>query len=302
MDDVNKSVALATTEVQVPSSINQVNLLDPKQEVIVKSFIERLMKSDKSGVKSVADGIAILARAQDLQLPFSSCIEHIHVISGKTGLDIHIIKALLSKAGTIVWNKTKDYVPLYQYTDGSSIYNDGQLPEWVVRCRNAKEAEEKSKDGLIGVYPLEWYADLKGNKYNQFQINDKCVKCINLIQAQAIAKEGKFPIIRVPAVPIDFISEYEFTRYKKINGEKVVQKAIGRYSVSDAANAGLLDKDNYNKYRRIMIDTRAFTLGAREIADDIIMGCLELNELEIINGKEPTIYEATEVETISLDD
>jgi hypothetical protein len=31
-----------------------------------------------------------------------------------------------------------------------------------------------------------------------------------------------------------------------------------------------------------MVNIRAFTLGAREIADDIIMGCMETTELKII--------------------
>lgn len=111
------------------------------------------MASEKGGIKSVADGLAILTRAQDLRLPFSTCVEHIHVINGKTGVDIHIIKALLLRAG-VVWECTKDYTPQYQYTDGNNIYNETQLPLYCVKCRTAKEAEEKTNDETIGVYPV----------------------------------------------------------------------------------------------------------------------------------------------------
>ena len=68
------------------------------------------MVSEKSGIKSVADGLAVLMRTQDLNLPFSTCLEHIHVINGKTGIDIHIAKSLLLRAG-VVWECTKDYTP-----------------------------------------------------------------------------------------------------------------------------------------------------------------------------------------------
>lgn len=76
-------------------------------------------------------------RAQDMQLPFSTCIEHIHVVNGKTGVDVHIIKALLSRAG-VVWECTKDYTPQYQYTDGNTVYLETQLPQYCVKCATPK--------------------------------------------------------------------------------------------------------------------------------------------------------------------
>ena len=96
-------------------SLSAINLFDDKQLVAAENFITKIMRSEKGGIKSVNDGLAILMRAQDLGLPFSSCIEHIHVINGKTGLDIHIIKALLSKAG-VTWECIDDYTPLYELT------------------------------------------------------------------------------------------------------------------------------------------------------------------------------------------
>ena len=62
-------------------------------------------------------------RAQDLNLPFSTGIEHIHVINGKTGIDIHIVKALLSKAGC-TWRCLKDCL---LYTSTSNIIKKTKL-------------------------------------------------------------------------------------------------------------------------------------------------------------------------------
>lgn len=277
------SRTLTTVPTEHSTALNVLNLLDEKQLVAAEAYLKRLIGSDKGGIKTVADGIAILTRAQDLKLPFSSCIEHIHVINGKTGVDVHIIKSLLLRAG-VVWECTKDYTPQYQYTDGNTIYLETQLPDYCVKCRTASEAEAQTKDDTVGVYPVKWYTDLKGGRYNEFQVSSKCVVAINKAHAEKLAKEGNYPVIRIPAIPIDYVTEYKFTRYRNINGEKVVQTATSHFSFTEAQAAGLFDKDTYTKYARILIGHRAFTLGARDIAPDAIMGCYETSELKIVNG------------------
>ena len=281
-NDSSRALTTSTTATS-NTSINALNLFNEKELVAAESFLKRMIATDKGGIKNVNEGFAILMRAQDLKLPFSSCIEHIHVINGKTGVDVHIIKSLLSRAG-VTWKCTKDYAPQYQYTDGNTIYNDTLLPEYCIRCRTAKEAEEKSVDDKIGVYPLAYYIDLKGNMYNELELSDKCVKAINRYHAVKLSQEGKFPVIRIPAQPIDFVSEYEFTRYKVINGKERITTCVSHFSYTDAKIANLLDKENYSKYPRIMVSTRAFVLGARDIADDVLMGVMETNELRIVNN------------------
>ena len=275
--------ALTTRHYEQNVGLAVINLLDEKQLASAEIFLKKFMQSEKGGIKSIADGLSILARAQDLQLPFTTCIEHIHVINGKTGIDVHIIKSLLSRAG-VVWECTKDYTPQYQYTDGNTIYLETQLPDYCVKCRTAKEAEDATKDDTVGVYPVQWFTDLKGNVYNEFQISDKCVKAINKAHALKLAQGGQFPIIRIPAQPVDFVTEYKFTRYRVINGENVKSSATSHYSQSEALSAGLFEKDTYKKYPRILVSHRAFTLGARDIASDLLMGCMETTELKIVNG------------------
>lgn len=82
----------------------QLNYMSEAEIAGLEVFIKRVMRSDKCGIKSVEDGLAIAMRAKDLRLPFSTCIEHIHVVQGKTGIDVHIIKALLVK-GSVSWEK-----------------------------------------------------------------------------------------------------------------------------------------------------------------------------------------------------
>lgn len=281
--DARSSDVNITKHSNINTSLAKINLLDNIQLANAEAFLKRFMSSEKGGIKTLADGIAILARAQDLNLPFTTCIEHIHVINGKTGIDVHIIKSLLSRAG-VVWECTKDYAPQYQYTDGNTIYLETQLPDYCVKCRTSKEAEDATKDDVVGVYPVQWFTDLKGNVYNEFQVSDKCVKAINKAHALKVAQEGKFPVIRIPAKPVDYVTEYKFTRARIINGKEVVSTCTSHFSYSEANEAEMFKKDTYLKYARVMIGHRAFSLGARDIASDLLMGCMETTELKQVVG------------------
>ncbi len=286
--------------------INAINFFDDKQLIAAENFLTKIMRSDKGGIKSVNDGLAVLMRAQDLQLPFSSCLEHIHVINGKTGVDIHIIKALLSRAGC-TWRCLKDYQPLYEYTDGINVYTDGSFPDYAIRCKSQKEAEENAnkhiEDGNtdnVYVYPVKWYQDFNGNAYKDYQLNTKQFGiAINRHQVAEIAKSGKTPVYRIPNKPIDFVTEYEITR--TVNGKELT--AIGRFSYSEAIQADMLEKDTYKKYPRILIGHRAFTYAAREIASDILFGVMETTELKIVSNTELSnkdIASIEEVEAIEI--
>ena len=150
-------------------TLNRVNLLDPNQLEAAKVFMLQVARSKKGGIASVEDGLAVLMRAQDLNLPFSTCLEHVHVINGKTGVDIHIIKSLLSKAG-LTWECTKDYSPLYEYTDGFNVYVEDKLPDYCIKCSNRKEAEKKqleSKDtDIMYVYPTLYLSQNSKCRYS----------------------------------------------------------------------------------------------------------------------------------------
>ena len=278
------SSTLTTIRHRTPAtSLSALNFFNEKELAAAEAFLTKVMRSDKGGIKSVNDGLAIMMRAKDLQLPFSTCIEHVHVINGKTGVDVHIIKALLSRAG-VTWECTLDYAPQYQYTDGDNIYNETQLPTYCVKCRSAKEAESVTTDDIVGVYPLRWYTDLKGNVYNQFGLNDKCTIALNKPQALKLASEGKFPVIRIAARPIDYVTEFKFTRIFMINGKERIQETISHFSFSEAQSADMFSKDTYKKYPRIMVGHRAFAYGARDIASDLLMGVMETTELKSVEG------------------
>lgn len=284
------------------NSLSSINLFDNEQLAAATAFLDKIMRSDKGGIKSVNDGLAILMRAKDLNMPFSTAIEHIHVINGKTGVDIHVIKALLLRAG-VTWRCINNYSPLYEYTDGINVYIDGKFPDFVERCKSVKEANEKriadEKNGItnetVYIYPVSWYSDFSGNIYKSYNLTNKFEVAVNRQHADSIIKSGKIPIYRIANQPVDYITKYEFTRI--INGNTVT--AIGEFTYSEAQTAKLFEKDTYAKYPKILISHRAFTYGARDIASDVIMGCMETTELKIISGKELNNIELAEVEDLS---
>ena len=277
--NADTSRQLVVSQSDINTGLRVFNLLDERNLAQAEVFLKKIIATEKGGIKSVNEGLAILMRAQDMQLPFSACIEHIHVINGKTGIDVHIAKALLLRAG-VTWKCTKDYAPQYQYTDGNTIYLETQLPQYCVRCRTSKEAEERTTDEVLGVYPVKWYVDLKGNVYNEFQVSEKCVKAINRVHALKLAKDGAFPVIRTNAQPVDFVTEYAFERL--VHGRMMT--ATSHFSFTEAQVAGLFSKDTYKNYARVLIGHRAFTLGGRDIGSDVLMGCRETTELKIMEG------------------
>lgn len=268
---------LVTTNLN-ENTINHINLFDEKQVIAAEAFMNRIMRSEKGGIKNVNEGFAVLMRAQDLNLPFSTCLEHIHVVNGKTGVDVHIIKALLLRAGC-TWECTKDYQPLYEYTDGINVFNDNAFPDYAIRCKSKADADSKAADDdeHIYLYPVKFYKDFNGNIYKEYQLNNKFAIVRNTAQAKEVNSKQMIPIYRIPAVPVDFITEYKFSR--TINGKEVV--AYGKFTYSEALAAGLFDKDTYKKFARILIGHRAFTYGARDIASDTIFGVMETTELKI---------------------
>lgn len=284
------------------NSLSSINLFDNEQLAAATAFLDKIMRSDKGGIKSVNDGLAILMRAKDLNMPFSTAIEHIHVINGKTGVDIHVIKALLLRAG-VTWRCINNYSPLYEYTDGINVYIDGKFPDFVERCKSVKEANEKRiadekneiTNETVYIYPVSWYSDFSGNIYKSYNLTNKFEVAVNRQHADSIIKSGKIPIYRIANQPVDYITKYEFTRI--INGNTIT--AIGEFTYSEAQTAKLFEKDTYAKYPKILISHRAFTYGARDIASDVIMGCMETTELKIISGKELGNIELAEVEDLS---
>jgi hypothetical protein len=72
-------------------------------------------------------------------------------------------------------------------------------------------------------------------------------------------------------------------------GGIVKQTAVSHFSLTEAQAADFFTKDTYKKYARVMIGHRAFTLGARDIASDVIQGVMETSEQVLVEGDDYTL-------------
>ncbi|MAT89647.1 MAG: hypothetical protein CMC35_03050 [Flavobacteriaceae bacterium] len=80
--------------------------------------------------------------------------------------------------------------------------------------------------------------------------------------------------------PIDTRTTYKFSRLvKRIDGNYKEITTTSSFTISEAVQAGLMEKANYKKHPKRMLDARAYMIGAREIADDLINGVMTPSEL-----------------------
>lgn len=95
--------------------------------------------------------------------------------------------------------------------------------------------------------------------------------------------EGKFSTIKKGFVDeqpngtvkkkIDVRTRYEFERdVKSPSGSWRTLKISSSFGLTDVMSAGLNEKQNYVKHFPRMLDARAFAIGSREIAADILLG------------------------------
>jgi len=86
---------------------------------------------------------------------------------------------------------------------------------------------------------------------------------------------------------VDTRTTYKFRREVKMrSGKFEMQTAYGSFSISDATQAELMEKEVWKKYWKRMLDARAFSIGAREIGDDLLLGLMTPEELGSDNIQE----------------
>jgi hypothetical protein len=284
---------------KVETSLVNVDVTKPEGLSVAETILKHYISSPKGGITTVSEGIILLNRARELHLPLSMCFEHIHIINGKTGVDVHICKAMLSRAG-VIHKWISRYAPLYEYTDGINAFAENRLPEWAVRAKSKDDAAQiVARDSSVtAVYPVECFSDVQGNIYKSYQLNRVkplpiVVANVNMAMAHITNKVAGMPIFRIANQPIDYESRVKFTR-KYANG--IVKEEEYDFSWGDAIRAGLTDKDVWQKYPQTMLANRAYVMGARDIAPDIMYGMLETTELKIVED-----VPVEEADVISID-
>lgn len=253
----------------VTTSVTTVSDNVPNHFEAQLQYFTEIAKDSNTGINTPAMAIMLYNKAKELGIGWANAVSHMHLIKGKLGIDIHIVKAIMSRPGSgIRVVKLEDYRPLYKYTDKSltTTWTDDTLPE------DAQVVNKFSDPITAGKFPV--------------------------IILPTIIKDSKGAVIGDKIEPYDYRTKYKFIRKKRdIDGSYFTEERISSFSWLEAVQAqlpfdkaGNLNPDsNWAKYRKLMIDTRAYTYGARDIASDLLLGAYETTELYDMNKEEYTI-------------
>jgi hypothetical protein len=110
------------------------------------------------------------------------------------------------------------------------------------------------------------------------------VKIVNGQQVKVPIIEGYGTLEEQPAntrkKAVDKRTKYRIERdIKKPSGAWKTIVAYGSFSIGEAREAGLMDKENWQKYYRRMLDARALSIAINEVAPDVVGGLYMPNEL-----------------------
>lgn len=258
-----KEKALVKQEKNIPSLIPQT--WDQQKE-----FFLEITKAGDSGVKTLGDAILKYQKARELGIGWGNALPHIHTINSKAGIDTHIMKAILSNPNSgVTFKLIEDFVPIYNYTDGVDVYTEDTLPSIaeIIKRGDKDAAAEVRKRGKIPVVIMPTKED-----YVETDANGKKVKKVRHV-----------------VKPTDYRTTYLFTREKKsgISGKLVTEEFKSSFTWSEAlktgkpydANGQLNPSSPWQAWRKVMMRTKPFAIGAREIANDLLMGVMETTEL-----------------------
>lgn len=228
-------------------------------------LLTSLVKSKKLGAKVNTPEVALgyYIKSKELGLPFISSIDHMFDVGGKTNIDVHLMRAMVLRAGVVYWETINNFAPLYKYIDGTGTviavgFDDECLPDtYEVAKGNTliEKTDDANRIKSIGNTPLA-----------------KKVHTVEYSQGKSIINRG---------------TRYKFTRIIMLaDGTSRTLTEMGEFTVAEAIDAGLhLKKDGsvsfdspWLKYPRNMLEHRAWTFGCRKIADDITFGLMERTE------------------------
>ena len=72
---------------------------------------------------------------------------------------------------------------------------------------------------------------------------------------------------------------------KRRLNSNIVEEYVGEFSIEDAKNAGLLEKDNWKKYPVRMLKHRALSFALRDAFPDVLAGCYSTSEMQDVQNE-----------------
>lgn len=264
-------------------------------EVLKEEVVEMVENQTKSTTSSASNISPVLTQTDLAALDYSSF---------ETPARMLALGAVLCKSQLVPLKKPEDVVVALMtgkelglpfIASVSHIYPINGRPTLGVHIQRALCLKnsiiiEKLEDG-IDIFEFA-KADETGKPILVDKIiNNQPVKVPVIIGTGIAQEQPKDTVKRA----IDKRTTYKLTRELKMPSGKYKEvSAVGSFTLSEAKEAELIDKDVWKKYWRRMLDARAFTNAVKEIADDITLGLPAPNELSnsfYINEKGEEVYD-----------
>lgn len=226
----------------------------------IQMLAQVFIKGGLCPIKNESDFTIAVITGKQLNLPFTTAITNIFPINGKPGMSAHLMRGLLLQNG-ITFNKDNDFEEIFAYYEG------------VKDAEGNIVAKKIKKAGTNEEVPIQRGLDFLSNiDQTKYAVGNK-------------AKNRG--------------TQYTFIRkVKQIDGTYSDVKVVSKFTMVDANIAQLDTGVNWTKYPQRMCDARAFSIGAREIASDVLFGMMSLSELADANNVPYTITESLEEEII----
>lgn len=227
----------------------------------LRAYSDEIAKSKLTPLKTGADVMVAILTGKELGFGSMFSVNNIYPINGRGTLGVHAINAKLLQAGIVV-EVLKDFEPCVNFV----LKGDDDKP--VLIDKNTGK---------------EVFRDDKGNAPKD---------SVPSIIREGFADESpKSHEIKGKKIT-NYKTVIKFTRkLKQIDGSYREMVAFGEFSTQEALTADLAGKDNWTKYAKTMVYTRAYTFGARKIADDIIGGLPESTEYADVKNIKYSIKE-----------
>jgi hypothetical protein len=217
----------------------------------LEAFGSKIIKSGLTPLKSPEQAVAAILMGKELGLEMMISLNNIVPINGKATLGIHLITALLQKAGVVI-ELLNDYEPCVPFCMKEDELKDGKpVPVSVGTNKDGKPIPIILRVGYASEQPKD-----------------------NEIRAKSL---------------VDYRTTVKMTRMlKQPDGSYKESVMIRSFSKNDAINAGLLkdndEKSAWYKYTNTQCYTRAVAFCGRAIASDVMLGIYETSELADVEG------------------
>lgn len=233
------------------------------QEAMI-AYVTPFIKGKGSPFDKVEDGIKVLLAAKELDIPFFSALTRGFPVNNKIAFDSHIIRGLAQRGG-IAMTTIEDYRPLYAH---------------------------RYKDSTF----LQDTIDENPEMYKVFTSSQMLSDYMNTTKGKEDFNKGIIPVLRGDT-PYDYRTKIKFERkFRFKDGSFTHQIEYATFTYSEAKQAELTNKSNWQKYGRDCLYARTTTRGLRRIGGDIVHGIIIKDEFGFIGeDDDPNDYQDYEI-------